>query len=237
VSALTETMLRHLHAANTARNLRSGRPLPPPSPAALRDIELAYPGVLTQDMRQLLRICGGLAETMLGDIDFTGGAFPEEPLPVFRPCLSLAIDELGRRWIAETSVSAGLLGPVWCVLSRLGVSLWISEDLTKFLLRLHESARHGETRDWLRGIEKEARWIWAHRRTLGIQFRALCRRDQALRGWVLGLPCDAYVYDLRLDSVARGVPYGGGRLYRCGRLPVFAVAAETATAEPTFEQP
>ena len=46
------------------------------------------------------------------------------------------------------------------------------------------------------------------------------------------LPAGAYVYDLRARSAVRGWPYGvagpSGRHYRCGRLPVFAVAGMPA---------
>ena len=33
-------------------------------------------------------------------------------------------------------------------------------------------------------------------RRLGIHFRNVCRGDKTLRGWIVGVPCDAYVYDL-----------------------------------------
>jgi hypothetical protein len=52
--------------------------------------------------------------------------------------------------------------------------------------------------------------------------------DDEIRGWLASLPSDAYVYDLRQPDTVRGWPYGvagpSARLYRCGRLPVFAVA-------------
>jgi hypothetical protein len=47
-------------------------------------------------------------------------------------------------------------------------------------------------------------------------------------GFGFALPVSDAVYDLRAPRTAGGWPYGvagpSGRLYRCGRLPVFAVA-------------
>ena len=71
--------------------------------------------------------------------------------------------------------------------------------------------------------------VWAHRQPLAQEARERCRGDTALRGWLAALPLDASIYDLRAPSPARGWPYGlvgpDSRLYRCGRLPVFAVTA------------
>jgi hypothetical protein len=74
----------------------------------------------------------------------------------------------------------------------------------------------------------EARTVWSRRHALAMRPHEAYHSDRAIRGWLLGLPFDAYVYDLRAPRTARGWPYGvagpSGRLYRCGRLPVFAVA-------------
>ena len=58
-----------------------------------------------------------------------------------------------------------------------------------------------------------------------------------MRGWVAALPFDVHIYDLRDPSELRGWPYGlagpEGRLYRCGRLPVFAVSAAPSASRWT----
>ncbi|HVV72756.1 MAG TPA: hypothetical protein VHI52_14885 [Verrucomicrobiae bacterium] len=180
-------------------------------------------------MQQLLRNSSGLAATVLGDIDFTGQAFPEEPLAVFRPCLCLAIDGAGRRWIAETTHGDGLPGPVWCVVRTAPVCVWIDADLAGFLSRLRDACAHGTEAGWFHTLDLRAQWLWQHKRTLGTHFRNLDRHEAALRGWLLSLPAEAYVYDLRQPMAARGVPYGFGQLYRCGRLPVFAIAPDIPT--------
>jgi hypothetical protein len=45
----------------------------------------------------------------------------------------------------------------------------------------------------------------------------------------MNLPSDAHVYDLRAPSTVGGWPYGlagpNGQFFRCGQLPVFAVAS------------
>jgi hypothetical protein len=76
-------------------------PLPGIQPEALHGIDARWQGFLTGQMRQLLQSTCGLSGTPIGSIDFTGCWYPEEPLPLFRPCITLAIDDEGRRWIAE----------------------------------------------------------------------------------------------------------------------------------------
>jgi hypothetical protein len=53
--------------------------------------------MLSPEMRQVLQLSCGLADTPLGIIDFTRRCYPEEPLSAFRPSLTLAIDDQGRR--------------------------------------------------------------------------------------------------------------------------------------------
>jgi hypothetical protein len=70
--------------------------------------------------------------------------------------------------------------------------------------------------------------VWTHRRALALRPYHAYHSDDEIRGWLSSLPSDAYVYDLRRASTVRGWPYGvagpSARQYRCGRLPVFAVA-------------
>jgi hypothetical protein len=174
----------------------------------------------------LLEICCGVAETELGSIDFTGCFFPEEPCQVFRPCLALAIDDAGRRWIAELG-DKSLPGPIWCMFPDPKVAVYVSDDLAAFMATLHGSACRGETRQWLQELSNEARMVWTQRHALARRPYQLHDSDEKVRRWLAGLPFDAYVYDLRSPKIARGWPYGlagpSARLYRCARLPVFAV--------------
>lgn len=201
--------------------------LPGLSREAIQGLEASYPGPLSAEMRTLLASTCGFANTDLGDIDFTGRWFPEEPLAVFRPCLTLAADDAGRRWIAELN-DRSLPGPVWCVFPDPEVVVYVSDDLAEFVATLRERAAAGETAKWLRDLNIEARAIWARRQALAARSHRACKSDESVRAWIASLPFDAYVYDLRERSPWRGWPYGlagpAGRLYRCGRLPVFAVA-------------
>jgi hypothetical protein len=207
------------------------------STQAIQGLEATYPGTLTADMRSLLSTTCGLTGPEFGTIDFTSRWHPEEPISVFRPCLTLAIDDEGRRWIAETSRDQGLPGPVWCVLPDPAVTLYVSDDLNGFLSTLNDAAEHGQLYRWLRGLQREARSIWAQRRTLARVSYEGCREDRWLRGWLAALPFDVHIYDLRDPSELRGWPYGlagpEGRLYRCGRLPVFAVSAAPSASRWT----
>jgi len=85
---------------------------------AITNLEAHWTGILTPEMRRILQRTCGLSRTPLGGIDFTGRWFPEEPLSIFRPSITLAIDDHGRRWIAELGKGRGLPGPVWCIFSR-----------------------------------------------------------------------------------------------------------------------
>ena len=83
----------------------TGKPLPVKSlpglrPAVLKTLECARADSLSPALKDLLSTCCGLTDTELGHIDFTGCCFPEEPCAVFNPCLTIAIDDAGRRWIA-----------------------------------------------------------------------------------------------------------------------------------------
>ncbi len=203
------------------------------SAQAIQGLETTYPGTLTADMRSLLRKTCGLSAAEFGAIDFTGRWHPEEPISVFRPCLTLAIDDEGRRWIAETSCDQGLPGPVWCVLPDPAVALYVSEDLNGFLGTLHDTVERGQLFRWLRSLHRDARAIWVQRQALARASYQICREDRGLRGWLAELPFNVHIYDLRAPSALRGWPYGlagpEGQLYRCGRLPVFAVSAPSAS--------
>jgi len=196
---------------------------------AIQGLEATYPGTLTADMRSLLSTTCGLTAAEFGTIDFTSRWHPEEPISVFRPCLTLAIDDEGRRWIAETSRSQGLPGPIWCVLPDPAVALYVCDDLNGFSSTLNDAAERGQLCRWLRDLHYDAREIWVRRQALARLSLESCRDDRRLRSWLAGLPPDVQIYDLRAPSALRGWPYGlagpEGRLYRCGRLPVFAVSA------------
>ena len=207
------------------------------SEQAIQGLEATYPGTLTADMRSLLRTTCGLMAAEFGAIDFTGRWHPEEPISVFRPCLTLAIDDQDRRWIAETSRDQGLPGPVWCVLPDPAVTLYISADVDSFLSTLNDVAERGQVSKWLWSLHREARTIWTQRQALARVSYEICREDRGLRGWLAELPFGTHIYDLRAPSALCGWPHGlagpEGRLYRCGRLPVFAVSAAPSASRWT----
>src|SRR4051794_41440137 len=94
---------------------RGGERLPIASLAPIRqeaitNLEAYWTGVMTPEMRQVLQRSCGLSGTPLGEIDFTGRWFPEEPLSILRPSITLAVDDQGRRWIAELGKRRGLPG-------------------------------------------------------------------------------------------------------------------------------
>jgi len=182
-------------------------------------------------MKEVLSRSCGLAGTALGSIDFTGCWFLEEPYAIFRPALTLAIDDAERRWIAEIG-TGDLPGPIWCVFPDPEVAVHVSDDLAAFLATLHGRTGQGEVSRWLDELTAQARAVWSQRHAGAIRPYEAHRTDPAIRGWLMTLPAGAYVYDLRERSAARGWPYGvagpSGRYYRCGRLPVFGVAGSPA---------
>lgn len=204
------------------------------SPEAIAELEASYPGVLTQEMRSLLGGTCGLAARELGTIDFTGRWHPTEPLRVFRPCLTIAIDDKGCRWIAETSRRRGLPGPVWCILPEPAAAVYVTENLGSFLGTLQAEAPDNRLSDWIRGVRERARIVWACRHSLARESYQIFREDRGLRGWLAELPLGARIFDLRKPCALRGWPYGlagpDGELYRCGRLPVFAVSASAQSS-------
>ena len=197
-------------------------------PEAIQGLEPSYPGTLTVEMRALLQTTGGLSANGFGTIDFTGRWHPEEPIAVLRPSLTLAIDDEGRRWIGETSSRKGLPGPIWCVLPEPAVAVYVSDDLEGFLKKVRESQRPHSLAKWLCDLLQQARGVWAYRQALAQESYQVCSQDRWVRGWLATLPISAHIYDLRAPSAMRGWPYGlagpDGRFYRCGRLPLFAVA-------------
>jgi len=209
-------------------------PLPPLRPEAITNLEAFWAGVLTPQMRQLLQCSCGLSDTPLGTVDFTGRWFPEEPLSIFRPSITLAVDDQGRRWIAELGRRRGLPGPVWCVFPRPEVALVIDRDLGDFLQRLHTHIRLDTVAEWLCTLRIRARRLWASRHGRAIGVPVAFSRLKEIRGWLAGLPVNAWVYDLRAPGINRGLPYGlireRGEIYRCGRLLVFAFAGSAGPA-------
>jgi hypothetical protein len=177
-------------------------------------------------MKSLLGTCCGIAGTELGSIDFTGCWFLEEPCAVFRPALTLTVDDAARRWIAEVG-DTDLPGPVWCLFPSPEVAVYVNDDLSKFTATLRDRTSRGEIQSWLHDLTAQARAIWRRRHLVAKRPHEVYHTARTIRDWLMGLPHDAYIYDLRSPAIARGWPFGlggpSGRLYRCGRLPVFAV--------------
>ncbi len=216
---------------NAEGNPLSVIPLPGLREEVIQGLECSYPGILSRPMKELLSRSCGLVGTELGNIDFTGCWFLEEPYAIFRPALTLAIDDAERRWIAEIG-NGDLPGPIWCVFPHPEVAVYVSDDLATFLATLRERTCQGEVSAWLDALVAQARAVWSQRHAWAIRPHEAHRADPAIRGWLMTLPAGAYVYDLRARSAARGWPYGvagpSSRHYRCGRLPVFAVAGSPA---------
>jgi|SoiMethySBSTD1v2_1073268.scaffolds.fasta_scaffold220219_2 hypothetical protein len=203
------------------------RALPGLSADILRGLKRSYPGVHSPEHEALLQSCSGFTGTELGHIDFTGCWFPLEPCAVFRPCVTLAIDDAGRRWIAETN-DTDIPGPVWCIFPDPKVAMRVCDDLAAFVAALRDYAIRGRTLEWLQDLRTQAQIVWTWRHSLGRRPFQLHDSDEQIRRWLGGLPSNAYVYDLRQRKNPPGWPYGlagaSGQLYRCDRLPVFAVA-------------
>jgi hypothetical protein len=205
----------------------SARPLPGLRPELIETLRKAFPGILSPALEALLGTCCGIADTELGPIDFTGASFPREACAVFQPCITLAIDDAGRRWLAEADAER-LSGPVWCLFPDPEVAVYISDDLAGFIATLRDHASHGRTAAWLQELTATARAVWSQRRALALRPSEARHSDAEIRSWLSCLPADAYVYDLRSSTRARGWPYGvagpSAHLYRCRHLLVFAAA-------------
>ena len=223
----------------------SVRALPGLRSEVLRELRFSHPVSMSSGYREFLRSCSGLAGTALGHIDFTGCWHPEEECPVFNPCLTLAVDDEGRRWITEIS-DDGLPASVWCLFTHPQVAVYVSDDLATFITTLHERTCQGRLFSWLQDLTAQARAVWLHRRSLALRPYQANEADLEIAAWLATLPADAYVYDLRSPTAARGWPYGlagpTGRFFRYGRLPVFAVAGPscegTRVRDPeTFRPP
>lgn len=213
-------------------------PLPGLQAATLRSIEARWQGFVTAEMRELLQRASGLSGTPIGNIDFTGYWYPEEPLPLFRPCLTLAIDQEERRWIAETGRTRGLPGPVWCIDPHRQVAIYVDRRLSHFLQRLDHYGRPDRIALWHRAIASQARQVWVRRYAHAVHVAVAVSRLKEIRGWLGRLPQDAWIYDLRAPARPGGLPYGltrdAGEWYRCGRLPVFALCAHRENANSTL---
>lgn len=216
-------------------------PLPGIQPETLSHLQSHWSGFLTAEMRQILQLTCGLSNTPLGPVDFTGRWYPEEPLRIFRPCLTLAVDSQGRRWIAEVGKTRGLPGPVWCIVPSPKVALFIDRGLGDFLVRLHGNVRKGTASAWLTNVSHRARRLWAARYMRAMAMPVALGRLREVRGWLTRLPVNAWIYDLRTPTISRGLPYGvapdPSHLFRCGRLPVFAVLGAQASMTGPSDDP
>jgi hypothetical protein len=215
-------------------------PLPGVQRETLAYLESQWSGFLTAEMRQVLQLTCGLSGTPLGNIDFTGRWYPEEPLCVFRPSVTLTVDTQGRRWVAEAGRIRGLPGPVWCILPAPKVALFVERNLGEFLLRLQDHVRRGSASEWLSGVSARARKLWACRYARATALPIALGRFKEIRAWLARLPLNAWIYDLRAPVTLRGLPYGlapePGHLLRCGRLPVFAVLGTDTAARNAVDE-
>ena len=144
--------------------------------------------------------------------------FSREPYAIFRPALTLAIDDAERRWIAEVG-DKDLPGPVWCVFPDPEVAVYVCDDLAAFVATLRERTCRGEMQAWLQDLTTQARTVWSRRHALALRPHEAHHSDRAIRGWLLGLPFDAYVYDLRAPE-----RHAAGRMEWRAR-PVGSIAA------------
>lgn len=202
------------------------RPLPGLRPEILRKLRYCR-GAMAHDYREFLTCCSGLANTELGNLDFTGSWYPEEKCPVLNPCLTLAVDHQGRRWVCELSAD-GRPGRVWCLFAEPTVAVYVSDTLAEFLATLRDRTCHGRLFSWLQDLTAQAYAIWKHRRTLARRPHRGVDADAEFAEWLATLPQEAFVYDLRTPMAARGWPFGlagsSSRLFRYRDMPVFAVA-------------
>jgi hypothetical protein len=216
-------------------------PLPGIQAETLSHLQSHWSGFLTAEMRQILQQTCGLSDTPLGPVDFTGRWYAEEPLCIFRPCLTLAVDSQGRRWIAEVGKTRGLPGPVWCVVPSPRVALFVDRSLGDFLVRLHGNVRKGTASAWLSNVASRARRLWAARYMRAMAMPVAVDRLREIRGWLARLPVNAWIYDLRAPAISRGLPYGvapdPSHLFRCGRLPVFAVLCAQGSVTGLSDDP
>ncbi len=215
-------------------------PLPAIREEAITNLEAHWKGVLTPEMREVLRRTCGLSGTPLGSIDFTGRWFPAEPLSIFRPSVTLAVDDNGCRWVAELGKGRGLPGPIWCIFPRPEVALLIDRNLGDFLQRLYTNIRRESMSEWLTTLGVRARRLWASRHGRAIGVPVAFSHLKEIRGWLAGLPVNAWVYDLRAPGAIRGLPYGlmheRGQLCRCGRLLVFAFTGSSGPAASVVDE-
>jgi hypothetical protein len=214
------------------------RPGPGLSPSAIDSLRTTFPGRLTAEHEQLLDRCCGIDGTPLRFVDFTGQWHDEETFAVFRPCITLAVDPAGRRWIAETGNNTeGLPGPVWCVVKEPEVAVYVCEGVGEFLDLLYRHTVANSFEAWSQAVDAAASRTWRQRGALAFQSRQACGHDQNVRAWLLQLPRDSRVYDLRSPSFGVGWPYGVaggmGRFHRCGRELLFAVSGFPAPSRWT----
>jgi hypothetical protein len=80
----------------------------------------------------------------------------------------------------------------------------IDRNLADFVVRLHSNERRDGMLQWLTVLNIRARKIWANRHARAITLPAAFSRMRELRGWLAGLPLDAWIYDLRAPSPRRG---------------------------------
>jgi len=204
------------------------KPGPGLNVSAIDSLRTSFPGVITPEFERLLGCSCGLDGTALRYIDFTGQWHEDEPLAVFRPCLTLAIDGDGRRWIAETGNTRGLPGPVWCVMQDPEVVVYVSADVGEFLKLLRRTTCDRSIEGLLKAVDTAAERAWRQRGALAFYSRQECGHDRNVRQWLLQLPRDARVYDLRSPKFGLAWPYGAagatGQFHRCGRELLFAVS-------------
>jgi len=108
------------------------------------------------------------------------------------------------------------------------VVVYVAEDISIFLKSLQTHTLAGTITAWLNSMADAARNAWRHRGALAFQARQACSQDKRVRQWLLQLPRDARVFDLRNPRFGTAWPYGvagaAGRFHRCGRDMLFAVS-------------
>jgi hypothetical protein len=206
----------------------SVEPTPGLDPGMVAILRRTLPARLTPEFERLLRAMCGFATTTAQAGELTDREFARESSPVVRPSLTLAVDDKGRRWIAETVTTAGIPGPVWCVYDNPRVVVYVSADVREFVDMVLQQGEQHALSGWLQSLDLAAERTWQRRGTLAFQSRQHCSQDPRVRPWLLQLPRDARVYDLRSASFGDAWPYGaagtGGRLHRCERELLFAVS-------------
>lgn len=196
--------------------------------AEIDTLESTLPCRIPADVRELLHLCSGFANSPLDIVDFTGRDCDYGDDSVFPHAHSIASDGFGNFWVVDLLPESQHWGPIWFACHDAPLILYQSATLQEFLIELFKFGQP-PFQSLVDDVHEDRPFnVWRTNPGVLEHADAMTSNDRTIREFAQELGPAFEVIDLRNARPGMGFSWGryGPRteVRRCGHLPVWACA-------------